>query len=52
MATIVLDNATVLDPDAGALTPDRRVVIADGRIADVAASGAGTSTAAPRKSSG
>lgn len=39
MTTIVFDNATVLDPDAGTMTPDRRVVVAGGRFADVDGSG-------------
>jgi imidazolonepropionase-like amidohydrolase len=38
MTIIVFDNATVLDPDAGTLTPDRSVAVADGRIADIDAS--------------
>lgn len=37
MTTIVFENATVLDAEAGTLTPDRRVVVADGRIAEVTA---------------
>ena len=34
MADLVLTNALVLDPVAGALVPDRHVVVDKGRIAD------------------
>jgi imidazolonepropionase-like amidohydrolase len=35
MTTLVLENATVLDPEAGSLSPDRHVVVSDGHIAEI-----------------
>jgi imidazolonepropionase-like amidohydrolase len=37
MAVTILRNASVLDPEAGSLTPGQSVVVEDGRIADVGA---------------
>lgn len=35
--TWLLTNATVLDPESGDLTPDRRILVVDGTIAEVGA---------------